>query len=304
MPINVQDGLPAIKQLENEGIFVMPRNRAIHQEIRPLEISIVNLMPEKPTTEKQLLARLSNTPIQVNISLFRPKNHKCKTTPKNHLDTFYKTFDELLTQKYDGLIITGAPVEKLEFEDVDYWPELTKIMDWSKQNVFSVFHVCWAAQAGLYHHYGIGKHKLDAKCFGVYEHKVNDANNPLLRGFDDVFLAPHSRHTTIRRKEILPVKNLKILAESKKAGVYIIASKDLRQIFVTGHSEYDPLTLHYEYIRDIGKGLPISLPENYYPKNNPKKKPQVSWRAHSNALFTNWINIVYQGTPFNREDIL
>jgi len=304
MPIQIKDGLPAIEQLEKENIFVMTLDRAIHQDIRPLEIVILNLMPEKPKTELHLLRSLSNSPIQLNIDLFHPNTHECTTTSKDHLESFYKTFDEIKKRKYDGLIITGAPVEKLVFEEVDYWNELKEIMDWSKHNVCSTMYICWAAQAGLYYNYGIKKHNLDSKSFGVFEHKINNKNCPLVRGFDDTFWAPHSRHTTIYREEILTIPELELVSESKDAGVYIVASKDGKHIFVTGHSEYDARTLQDEYERDKKKGLSIAIPKNYYPNDDPKKTPAVRWRSHSNLLFSNWINYyVYQQTPYNLENI-
>jgi len=300
MPIKLNNSeLPAIKQLEKEKIFVMTENRAIHQDIRPLKLVILNLMPEKPKTELQLLRRLSNTPIQVEIDLIHPETHTCKTTSKYHLDEFYKKFSEIKSKKYDGLIITGAPVEKLDFEEVYYWEELKEIMEWSKHNVTSTLHICWASQAGLYYHYGIGKQKLDKKVFGVFKHKINDYRHEIVRGFDDVFWAPHSRHTEIDREEIKKEPNLSLVSESEEAGVYIVVSKDKKQIFVTGHSEYDPDTLKQEWERDMKKGIDIELPENY-----DIEKPKVKWRSHSNLLYNNWINYyVYQMTPYEIEDI-
>jgi homoserine O-succinyltransferase/O-acetyltransferase len=303
MPINVQDGLPAIRQLEDEGIFVMTQDRASHQDIRPLEIAILNLMPEKPKTELHLLGRLSISPIQLNISLYHPSNHECRNTSKEHLETFYKTFDELEKKKYDGLIITGAPVERLDFEEVDYWDELKDIMDWARHNVYSVFHICWAAQAGLHNNYGIRKHPLETKTFGVFEHTINDHTNPLVRGFDDTFWAPHSRHTTVYREDILKVPDLELIAESDEAGVYLVASKDGRQVFVTGHGEYDSRTLLDEYERDVKKGMDVSIPKNYYLNDDTTRKPKVTWKAHSNLLFSNWINDVYQKTPYDIREI-
>jgi homoserine O-succinyltransferase/O-acetyltransferase len=304
MPIKIQDGLPAIEQLEKENIFVMTENRASHQDIRPLEIAIINLMPEKPKTETHLLRSLSNSPLQLNISLFHPMNHECRTTSKEHMETFYKTFDEAKKKKYDGLIITGAPVEKMNFEEVDYWDELKDIMDWSKHNVYSVLHICWAAQAGLYHNYGIRKHPLETKTFGVFEHQVNNKDCPLVRGFDDTFWAPHSRHTTVYREDILKVPSLDLISESEEAGVYMVSSRDGKQVFVTGHSEYDSDTLKNEYERDIRKGLKIDIPKNYFPNDDSSKTPKVNWRSHSNLLFSNWINYyVYQQTPYDIERI-
>ncbi len=300
MPINVEDGLPAIAQLEKENIFLMKQSRAIHQDIRPLKIAILNLMPEKAKTELHLLRRLSNTPIQLEVDLFHPQTHECKNTPREHLDDFYKTFDQVRKEKYDGLIITGAPVEKLEFEQVDYWKELKEIMEWSKHHVNSVLYICWAAQAGLYYHYGIGKHTLDSKQFGVFKHKVNDTHCHLTKGFDDIFWAPHSTHSSTKREDIIKNKNVRIISESDDAGAYIIISNDNKHVFVTGHSEYDPLTLFEEYERDKKKGKEIQIPQNYFPDNDPAQQPRVRWRSHSNLLFTNWLNYyVYQVTPFD-----
>jgi homoserine O-succinyltransferase/O-acetyltransferase len=304
MPIKVKDGLPAIDELEQENIFVMSESRAIHQDIRPLNIAILNLMPEKTKTEKQLLRRLSNSPIQIELDLFHPETHKSKNSSKEHLDTFYKKFSEIKHNKYDGLIITGAPVEHLKFEEVDYWDELKKIMEWSKHNVTSTLHICWAAQAGLYYHYGINKHPIGNKQFGVFEHTINDKNCPLVRGFDDVFWAPHSRYTTVNKEDIINIKELELVSESKDAGVYVVISKDSKQIFVTGHSEYDLDTLKQEYDRDISKGMKLKIPQNYYPNDDITKTPLVRWNSHSNLLFTNWINYyVYQATPYKIEEI-
>jgi len=299
MPIKIKDGLPAITELEKEKIFVMTENRAIHQDIRPLKVVILNLMPEKPTTELQLLRRLSNSPIQVEVDLIHPETHECKTTSKFHLDQFYKKFNDIKDNKYDGLIITGAPVENLNFDEVDYWGELKQIMEWSKHNVMSTLHICWAAQAGLYFHYEVGKHKLEKKKFGVFKHKLNKKNCELIRGFDDEFWAPHSRHTTLKADEIKKIPELDIVSESEEAGVYIVESKDRRQIFITGHSEYDLLSLKQEWERDIKKGKDIDLPVNYHVEN-----PIVKWRSHSSLLFSNWVNYyVYQMTPFKLEEI-
>ncbi|MCB9359357.1 homoserine O-succinyltransferase [Candidatus Woesearchaeota archaeon] len=301
MPIKIKDGLPAVKQLREENIFVMTEHRAAHQDIRPLKVLILNIMPEKPKTELQLLRRLSNTPLQVEVDLIHPETHQSKNTSKMHLDLFYKNFKDIKHQKYDGMIITGAPVEQLEFEEVNYWDELKEIMEWSKHNVTSTLHICWAAQAGLYYHYGIGKHPLDKKAFGVFKHIVYKDNDhdDLVRGFDDEFWAPHSRHTTISREEILKVPELDLISDSKEAGVYMVASKDKRQVFVTGHSEYDPDTLKQEFERDIKKGLKIDVPENY-----DVKKPKVKWRSHSSLLYSNWINYyVYQLTPYKLDQI-
>ncbi len=304
MPIKILNDLPAKKTLTSENIFVMTEKRALKQDIRPLKILLLNLMPKKITTETQILRLLSNSPLQTEIDLIRTVTYQSKNTPEEHLLAFYKSFDEIKDNKYDGLIITGAPVEHLEFEDVDYWTELTEIMEWSKTNVTSTFHICWAAQAALYYHYGIKKHMLDKKMFGVFKHKVLRKNTKILRGFDDVFYAPHSRHTGMLREDIASVPDLTILAESKEAGIYIVASKDRKNFFVTGHSEYDAETLHEEYIRDLEKGLDIQVPANYYPDDDPKQKPLVTWRSHANLLYTNWLNYyVYQATPYNIEKI-
>lgn len=300
MPINIPNDLPAAEVLSNENIFIMHEDRAIHQDIRPLNIVILNLMPTKVVTETQLLRLLGNSPLQVDITLLHPKTHVSKNTPQEHLIKFYNTFDEIKDRKFDGMIITGAPVELLEFEEVDYWEELKEIMDWSTSNVFSTFYICWGAQAGLYHHYGIPKYALKTKMFGVFSHRVCIRNHKLMRGFDDEFYAPHSRHTEIRKEDIEKVEQLEILAESDKAGVYIVASKDGRKIFVTGHSEYDTLTLKYEYNRDVKKGLKIAIPENYYPDNDASRTPVTKWRGHANLLFSNWLNYhVYQETPYD-----
>mgnify|MGYP000338767538 FL=1 len=304
MPIKIPNKLPAAKILNSENIFVMTEKRALHQDIRPLKIAILNLMPTKITTETQLLRLIGNTPLQVEVELLHTKTHKSKNTPEEHLLKFYKTFDDIKDQKFDGLIITGAPVETMDFEKVNYWNELTEIMEWSRHNVTSTFHICWGAQAGLYYHYNIPKYLLDKKVFGVFPHKVRKKNKKLLRGFDDMFYAPHSRYTEVRKEDIKKVPELEILADSKEAGIYIVASKDGRQIFVTGHSEYDPLTLHEEYIRDIQKGIDIDIPKNYYPDDNPSKAPIVNWRGHANLLFANWLNYyVYQTTPYDLNEI-
>lgn len=304
MPIKIPDNLPAKEILQGENIFVMGEDRAVHQDIRALRIAILNLMPTKIVTETQLLRLLGNTPLQVEITLMRMNSHQSKNTPEEHLLTFYQTFDELKAQKFDGFIITGAPVEQIPFEDVDYWPELQTVIDWSRTNVYSTLFICWGAQAGLYHQFGIPKYPLPAKMFGVFEHTFSRPNVPLLRGFDDVFFAPHSRHTEIRSDDILQVAEVEILSESPKAGVYIVARKDGRQIFVTGHSEYDPLTLKSEYDRDIALGLPIQVPENYYPEDDPTRAPVVRWRGHSSLLFANWLNYyVYQETPYNLDEL-
>jgi len=304
MPIKIPNDLPAAETLINENIFVMFEDRALHQDIRPLQIVILNLMPNKIVTETQILRLLGNSPLQVDIVLLHPKSHVSKNTSREHLIKFYNTFDEIREQKFDGMIITGAPVEHLEFEEVDYWEELKEIMEWSKTHVFSTFHICWAAQAGLYYHYGIPKYKLPQKMFGVFPHRVCKKNEKLLRGFDDVFYVPHSRHTEVRKEDILKVPELEILAESEEAGIYIVASKNGRQVFVTGHSEYDPLTLKEEYERDKAKGLNINLPKNYFPGDDPNAMPIVNWRSHANLLFSNWLNYyVYQETPYNLDEI-
>ncbi len=300
MPLNIPDNLPAVEQLENENIFVMRETRAIHQDIRPLQIAILNLMPIKTTTETHLLRVLSNTPLQVEITLLYTKTHLSKNTPKEHLESFYKTFDEIQKRKIDGMIITGAPIEHLEYEEVNYWDEIKLIMDYAKENVTSTLYICWGAQAGLYHFYGIPKYPLKNKMFGIFSHDVKDRNEPLVRGFDDIFPAPHSRHTEVRREDILKIPELTILSESKDAGVYIVGDKQGKQFFITGHSEYDPLTLKGEYERDLGKGLPIDVPKNYFPNDDPTQEPIVNWRSHANLLFSNWLNYyVYQQTPYN-----
>ncbi len=299
MPVNIPDNLPASRILEKENIFVMNQTRAIHQDIRPVRIAILNIMPLKITTETHILRLLSNTPLQIEIDLLHTETHKTKHTPAQHLQTFYKTFSDIKNKKYDGMIITGAPVELLNFEQVDYWDELKEIMNWSTTHVISTLYICWAAQAGLYHFFNIPKYKLPAKMFGVFHHTVNNRHTPLVRGFDDVFPAPHSRHTEVRAQDIKKVKELVILSESQVAGVYIVGNKNGSQFFVTGHSEYDPNTLKKEYFRDVEKGLDIEIPRNYFPEDNPEKPPVVRWRSHANLLFTNWINYyVYQRTPF------
>lgn len=304
MPIRVPDNLPATEILSNENIFVMGEKRAYTQDIRPLRIAILNLMPIKSVTETQLLRLLGNSPLQVDIVLLHPETHTSKNTSDEHLANFYNTFDDIKDQKFDGMIITGAPVEQLEFEDLSYWEELKKIMDWTRTNVFSAMHICVGAQAGLYYHYGVPKYRLDSKMFGVFAHTMNKQNVPLLRGFDDVFYVPHSRHTEIRREDIDQVEDIEILAESQESGVYIVSSKDGRLIFVTGHSEYDANNLKDEYDRDIGKGLKIAIPQNYYPNDDPNLAPVVRWRSHANLLFTNWLNYhVYQETPYNLDDL-
>lgn len=304
MPIKVTDKLPATKQLRNENIFVMSETKAMHQDIRPLKIAIVNLMPTKITTETQLLRLLSNTPLQVEPDLIAMRTHESKNTSYEHLESFYKSFDEIKDSKYDGMIITGAPVECYNFEDVDYWDELKEIMDWSKTHVTSTLHICWAAQAGLYYHYGIPKYSLDKKCSGVFPHKVNRKTAKLVRGFDSEFYAPHSRYTEVRAEDIRKVKELEILAESDEAGVYIVFTKGGRQIFITGHSEYDATTLADEYNRDLQKGINPEIPKHYFPNDDPKKAPVVRWKSHASLLFSNWLNyFVYQITPYDIDSI-
>ncbi|MGO4886487.1 homoserine O-succinyltransferase [Anaerobacillus sp. MEB173] len=300
MPIKIPDHLPAKEILNKENIFVMDESRAYQQDIRPLKIVILNLMPIKETTETQLLRLLGNSPLQVEVSFMYPDTHVSKNTSADHLNSFYKTIDEIKTQTFDGMIITGAPIELLQFEDVNYWEELKQIMDWSVTHVTSTLHICWGAQAGLYHHFGVPKYTLDQKVFGVFEHTINKENVKLLRGFDDEFMVPQSRHTEVRREDIEKVPELEILSESSETGIYIVATKDGSQIFVTGHSEYDACTLNDEFVRDKEKGLEIAPPKNYFPNNDPEKKPRLKWRAHSNLLFTNWLNYyVYQETPYD-----
>ena len=300
MPIRIPDNLPAAEILNNENIFVMFEDRAYHQDIRPLKIVILNLMPTKITTETQLFRLIGNTPLQIETILLYPASHIPKNTPEEHLLEFYKTFDEIRDEHFDGLIITGAPIEQMPFEQVNYWDELTRIMDWSLTNVYSTLHICWGAQAGLYYHYGIPKYDIPYKMFGVFPHTKTKEHIKLLRGFDDIFYVPHSRHTEIRREDICKVDDLEILSESEESGVYLVASKDGRHIFATGHGEYDPLTLKAEYDRDVEKGLDISVPKNYYPGDDPSKQPIVRWRGHGNLLFLNWLNYyVYQETPYD-----
>lgn len=300
MPIRIPNDLPAAAALQQENIFVMPHNRAVQQDIRPLEIVLLNLMPTKITTETQLSRLLGNTPLQVNLELMHTTSHVAKNVPQEHMLSFYKSFEELKDRKFDGMVITGAPVEKMDFEQVDYWQELCRIMEWSKTHVHSTFHICWGAQAGLYYHYGIPKRELPEKLFGVYPHTADYKRAILLRGFDDTFWAPHSRHTTVAREDIEAVPELKILASSQQAGVYAVMTKGGRQIFVTGHSEYDPETLKTEYLRDKSQGLPIRVPENYFPEDDDTKEPLVRWRSHANLLFSNWLNyFVYQTTPYD-----
>ncbi len=304
MPIKIPNDLPAVKTLADENIFVMTEKRAITQDIRPLKIVLLNLMPKKIETETQISRILGNTPLQIELTLIRTKTHISKNVSKEHLLSFYKTFDEIKNQKFDGMIITGAPVEMLPFEEVDYWDELCEIMDWSVKNVHSTLHICWGAQAGLYHHFGIKKYKMDEKLFGVFPHTCDYPTSMLLRGFDNVFYAPHSRYTYVKREEIEKCNDLRILASSEEAGVHIVSKIGGRQFFVMGHSEYDPLTLDSEYRRDVSAGLDTALPKNYYIDNDPANGPLVNWRAHGNLLFTNWLNyFVYQSTPFDLEEL-
>jgi homoserine O-succinyltransferase len=303
MPIKTQNELPAKEILEQENIFVMDENRAIHQDIRPLNIAILNLMPLKEDTELQILRSLSNTPLQVNVTFLATSSHESTHTSMSHLNKFYQSFDDVEGENFDGLIITGAPVEQMEYEDVDYWPEVCRIMEWSKTHVTSTLHLCWGAQAGLYYHYGIQKYPLPKKMFGVYPHRVKNRKVPLVRGFDDYFYAPHSRHTEVRKEDIESNPELTILAESEEAGVFLIIAKDGGQIFVMGHPEYDRLTLDSEYNRDRSKGLPIDLPLNYYPDDDPDQRPMLQWRSHGNILYANWLNYyVYQQTPYEFVD--
>ena len=300
MPIKVPDHLPAIRVLESENIFAMTENRAIHQDIRPLRIAILNLMPTKIETETQLLRLLGNSPLQVDVDLMQVASHISKNTAQEHLLEFYQTFDQLRHNKYDGLIITGAPVESLEFESVDYWDELCAIMDWSRENVHSTLHICWGAQAGLYHHYHIPKYPLPQKLSGVFRHRPLDLRHPLLRGFDEVFYMPHSRHTEVLRADVELCPSLQVLALSETAGVALVASADGRQVFVTGHCEYDRLTLAAEYERDVKRGLNPAVPQNYFPNDDPTATPPLLWRSHANLLFANWLNyFVYQQTRYD-----
>lgn len=300
MPIKIQSDLPVKERLERENIFVMDETRALHQDIRPIEILILNLMPLKEDTELQLLRSLSNTPLQINITFMTVESHESKNTSMSHLNKFYQTFTELREKKFDGMIITGAPVEQMEFEEVDYWEELKEIMEWTNTHVHSTIYLCWGAQAGLYYHYGLKKKPLDKKMFGLFWHKVMNRKIPLVRGFDDVFLAPHSRHTEVPMEDINACEALTVLAESDEAGLLLAMADEGRKIFVMGHPEYDRVTLDGEYKRDLGKGLPIEMPKNYYKDNNPDNIPSLMWRAHANNLYTNWLNYyVYQTTPYD-----
>lgn len=304
MPVNVPDKLPAIDILKGENIFVMDETRAQHQDIRPLKIIILNLMPLKITTETDLLRLLSNSPLQIEIDFMKIKGHTPKNTPSDHMEEFYRNFDELNNKKYDGMIITGAPVELLPFEEVKYWGEMQQILDWAQHHVTSTLFICWAAQAGLYHYYGVPKYPMPQKMFGIFEHTHFNSQLPILRGFDDVFFMPHSRHTEIRAKDIEKVDELQIISQSKQAGVAIVKAKKGRQLFITGHSEYSRFTLDKEYKRDLKKQLPIKLPVNYYPGDNPEQTPLMRWGSAANLLFSNWLNYyVYQETPYNLEEI-
>ncbi|MBO4885269.1 MAG: homoserine O-succinyltransferase [Clostridia bacterium] len=304
MPIKIPNELPATRTLAEENIFVMTEMRARTQDIRPLQILLLNLMPTKIDTETQLSRLLGNTPLQVELTLARVRSHESKNTSEEHMLAFYKNFDEVDHLNYDGMIITGAPVEHLPFEEVDYWGELCRIMEWSKTHVHSTFHICWGAQAGLYYHFGIQKKPLPEKMFGVFPHTLDYRRAILFRGFDDVFMVPHSRHTTVDRADIERVPELRILASSEEAGVYAMMTKNGRQIFITGHSEYDPQTLNREYKRDVAAGKPISIPKNYFPNDDPSREPLVTWRAHANLLYSNWLNyFVYQTTPYDLKDI-
>ena len=304
MPIKIPNLLPATQVLQKENIFVMTETRAMTQDIRPLKILMLNLMPKKVETETQIARLIGNTPLQVELELLQTATHKSRHTSAEHMLAFYKTFDEICENRYDGMIITGAPVETMEFEEVEYWEELCRIMEWSKSHVTSTFHICWGAQAGLYYHYGIRKFPLEKKLFGVFEHKLDHKHAILFRGFDDTFMVPHSRHTTCRREDIETVPELKILASSQEAGVYVASTDQGRQIFVTGHSEYDANTLRNEYLRDKAAGLPIEVPKNYFPGDDDTREPVVKWRSSANLLYSNWLNyFVYQSTPYNIEEI-
>ena len=304
MPIKIPNNLPATETLHEENIFVITETRALTQDIRPLKILLLNLMPTKIVTETQFSRLLGNTPLQVELEFLQTATHKSTHTDSQHLINFYQTFDEIKHKKYDGMIITGAPVEQMEFEEVNYWDELCEIMEWSKTHVTSTFHICWGAQAGLYYHYGIKKHPLPEKLFGIFEHQVDYKKSILFRGFDDKFMVPHSRHTTILKEDIEKVPELKILSTSEKAGVYVVATDKGRQIFVTGHSEYDADTLNKEYLREKNAGLPINVPENYFEDDDDTKPPKVTWRSHANLLYSNWLNyFVYQATPYNLDEI-
>ncbi len=304
MPIKIPKELPAFKVLSDENIFIMNNERAVNQDIRPLKIVILNLMPKKIQTENQLLRYLSNTPLQVEIRLLQTESYKSKHTSFEHMERFYNCFNDIKDEKFDGLVITGAPVEQLEFEDVIYWNELKEIMEWSKSNVYSTLHICWGAQAGLNYHYGIPKYQLSKKVFGVFKHFINDRNADLTRGLDDVFYAPHSRHTEVRREDIEKIDELDILSESEEAGIFIVSNKNRRQVFISGHLEYERNTLSDEYFRDVNKGLDIEVPKNYFPADNPKLKPMATWRGSASVVFSNWLNYcLYQNTPYDLDNL-
>lgn len=304
MPVNVPNNLPAVEELRKENIFVIDSNRASSQDIRPLKIAILNLMPLKIMTETDLLRLLSNTPLQIELDLMDTISHDCKNTPREHIEEFYKTFNDIKYDKYDGLIITGAPVEKLDFCDVEYWDELTMIFDWARENVTSTLYICWAAFAGLYHNYGVPKYILDKKISGVFRHHVIDKKNPIFRGFDDEFYVPHSRFTEFHKDDIIKIPGLKILAESDESGVYMVMARNGREFYITGHAEYSPKTLDFEYHRDLEKGKNPSIPVNYYPNDDTSKEPIVKWKAHANLLYSNWLNyFVYQETPYDIKSI-
>ena len=304
MPVRIPDSLPSKGILERENIFVMTQNRALHQDIRPLRLLILNLMPTKIVTETQLLRKLANTPLQIDVEFLRTVSYNSKNVDNEHLSSFYTSFDEVRNRSFDGMIITGAPVENMEFEEVDYWPELCAIMNWSSKNVYSTLHICWGAQAGLYYHYGVRKYPLEKKLSGVFCHTVLKQQSPFFRGFDDVFNMPHSRYTEVLESEILAVPELELLSVSKEAGVFAVKSSDNRRVFITGHPEYDADTLALEYFRDIEKGLPVDIPKNYFPDNNTTATPPVRWRAHAQLMYSNWLNYyVYQSTPYEIEKI-
>ena len=304
MPLNLQKNLPAIELLKKENIFVMDSLRASEQDIRPLRMVVLNLMPLKITTETDFIRLLSNSPLQIELDFLKISCHTPKNTPIEHMEEFYKDFESIANNYYDGMIITGAPVELMEYEDVNYWNEVTQIFNWAHTHVTSTLYICWAAQAGLYHFHGVPKYELSAKMFGVFKHTLNDASNPIFRGFDDEFFVPHSRHTEIRKEDILNVPELTLLSESSESGVYMVMARGGREFFITGHSEYSPNTLNEEYLRDVAKGMDIEVPRNYYRNDDPAQGPLVRWRGHANLLFTNWLNyFVYQETPYNIEDI-
>lgn len=304
MPVRVPEILPAVEALKQENIFVIDEQRAASQDIRPLKIAVLNLMPLKIMTETDLLRLISNTPLQIELDFIEPGGHVSKNTPREHIDMFYHKFEDIKGENYDGLIITGAPVERVDFEAVDYWPQLQEIFDWAKKHVTSTLYICWAALAGLYHHHGIPKYVLDKKISGVFKHTVADPMNPIFRGFDDIFYVPHSRFSEVRREDILKNPDLKIISESEESGVYMVMARNGREVFITGHSEYSPMTLDFEYRRDLEKGANPEIPANYYLDNNPDNAPIVRWRAHANLLFSNWLNyFVYQETPYDIHDI-